>query len=122
MIINPKLKETFKDIEKQAVKHGNTPGATNKYLRRLLNVYKKHLTEDEQLYVLEYILDNMHYRNIVVDPDNVLQMHNIKLRSVFFIFILIVLGLVVVAALFKTNEGINSMLEIGSNIIRVLGL
>ena len=122
MIINPKIKALFKDISVQSIAYVNTPDKERKYNRRLLKIFKEQLTEEEQLYVMKSLFESIHYKNIVTDPDNVLQMHNIKLRTFTFLFFVVSLFALLISALFKNNAGLNSIIEVFSNIFKIINL
>lgn len=122
MIVNPVIKNLFKDISNQSIIYANTPDKDRKYNKKLLKVFKEHLTEEEQLYVLKSMIESLHYKNIVTDPDNVLQLHNIRLRTFMFIFFLVSLFLLLATALLKNNEGINSIVDIFSSIFKLINL
>ena len=122
MIVNTSIKSLFKDISKQTVSYSNTPDKDRKYNKRLLKIFKENLTEEEQLYVMKSLFESIHYKNIVTDPDNVLQLHNIKLRTFTFIFFMVSLFVVLVSFLLKNNDSLNSLLEIFTNIFKLLSL
>ena len=103
MMISKKIKETFKEINEQNVKYMNTPDKERKYLVRLLGVFKNTLTEQEQIFIFKIILEQIHYRNIITDPDNIVQIHNIKLKTITYVFLLTVILILLVAALFKVE-------------------
>lgn len=122
MIINPKIKALFKEISIQSVGYANTPDKERKYNKRLLKVFKEHLTEEEQLYVVKSLFESMHYKHIVTDPDNVLQLHNIKLRTYTFIFFIVSLFALLISALFNSNASLNSLLGVFTNIFKLLNI
>lgn len=122
MLVNTKIKQIFKEISSQSVIYSNTPDKDRKYNKRLLKIFKEQLTEDEQLYIVKSLFESLHYKNIVTDPDNVLQLHNIKLRTFTFIFFLVTLGLLLVSALFRSNSGLNSIIDIFTNVFKLLSL
>jgi hypothetical protein len=122
VIINPKIKGLFKDISVQSIEYANTPDKDRKYNRRLLKVFKEQLTEEEQLYVMKSLFESIHYKNIVIDPDNVLQMHNIKLRTFMFLFLIGSLFAVLISALFKNNASLNSLMDVFTNIFKILNV
>jgi hypothetical protein len=122
MIVNPKIKEMYKEIAKESIKHQNTRDSDRKYHKRILSVYKTHLTEEEQLYVLVSVLETIHYKNIVTDPDNVLTLHTIRMRNVTYIFLAMMLLIFLAAALFKTNEAMNGLMDMLGNGFKLLSL
>ena len=122
MIINPKIKDTVKEISKESIKHYNTANPNRKYHKRLLKLFKENLTEEEQIYLINVVFESMHYKHIVTDPDNVLTLHTIKLRNITYTFLLIFLTLFIAAALFKTNETLNGILEILTNGLKLLSI
>lgn len=122
MIINPSIKRLFKDISNQSVVYANTPDKERKYNRRLLKLFKEELTEEEQLYVMKSLFESIHYKNIVTDPDNVLQLHNIKLRSYTFIFFMVSLMMLLGSALFQKNASLTSLLSVFGNIFKILNI
>lgn len=122
MIINTKIKETFQEIATKTIEYGNTPDKERKYLKRLLYIFKKDLTEDEQLFLFKLMIEQLHFRNIITDPDNVVQIHNVKLKTITYVFILSIFFMIVVAALFKVNDSLNGVLSVFQNVIKILAL
>lgn len=111
MNVNPKLKEMFSDISKASTVYHNLPDPDRKILKRLLRTFKNNLKEEEQVYVMKMLFEQIQYKNIITDPDNIIQIHNVKLRSTFIQFIMCVLIMIVIAALFRTNAGLNSVID-----------
>ena len=122
MLISKKIKETFKEITEQNVKYMNMPDKERKYLKRLLNVFKNHLSDEEQLFLFKIILEQMHYRNLITDPDNIVQIHNIKLKTITYVFFLTVVIILLVAALFKVNDSLNGLISMFGNVLKLLAL
>ena len=122
MIVSKKIKETFKEITEQNVKYMNMPDKERKYLKRLLNVFKNHLSDEEQLFLFKIILEQMHYRNLITDPDNIVQIHNIKLKTITYVFFLTVVIILLVAALFKVNDSLNGLISMFGNVLKLLAL
>ena len=122
MLINKKIKETFKEITEQNVKYMNMSDKERKYLKRLLNVFKNHLSDEEQLFLFKIILEQMHYRNLITDPDNIVQIHNIKLKTITYVFFLTVVLILLIAALFKVNDSLNGLISMFGNVLKLLAL
>ena len=122
MMVSKKIKETFKEITEQNVKYMNMPDKERKYLKRLLNVFKNHLSDEEQLFLFKIILEQMHYRNLITDPDNIVQIHNIKLKTITYVFFLTVVIILLVAALFKVNDSLNGLISMFGNVLKLLAL
>lgn len=122
MIVSKKIKETFKEITEQNVKYMNMPDKERKYLKRLLNFFKKNLNDEEQLFLFKVILEQMHYRNLITDPDNIVQIHNIKLKTITYVFFLAVVIILLVAALFKVNDSLNGLISMFGNVLKLLAL
>lgn len=122
MIVNPDIKRMYREIASQSIHYNNTIDKPRAYNRRMLKVFKENLTEDEQLYLVSALFESLHYKNIVTDPDNVLQLCNIKLRTFTFIFFLVCLFTLLVSAIFKVNNGINEILGVIGNIFKLLSL
>ena len=111
MRVNRSIKETLSEIAKESVKLHNEPDQQLKYLRRVVGIYHTQLSEEERVFVMKYMLELLHYRNLSIDPDNMLTISNIRIRTIFFVFVCSVMGMVIAAALFKTNT---SLLHIGN--------
>ena len=122
MMISKKIKETFKEITEQNVKYMNTPDKERKYLKRLLNIFKNNLNDEEQLFLFKVILEQMHYRNLITDPDNIVQIHNIKLKTITYVFFLTVVLILLIAALFKVNDSLNGLISMFGNVLKLLAL
>jgi len=122
MIVNKKIKEMFKEISSETIKYMNSKDSERKYIRRLLNIFKTQLNEEEQIFIVKTILEFIHYKNIVTDPDTIITTANIKLRTYFFIFVLTIIGMLTGAILFKTNESLNEIVSLILNVLKVTGL
>lgn len=120
MIVNPKIKELFLEINKESISYANTPDKERKYLRRLLHIFKNKLTENEQLYIFKLIIEFIHYKNIIADPDNILQLHNINMRTYTYIMFLAIIVILVIAGIFDFNDSGFSIMSIFNNIVKIL--
>lgn len=121
MRVNKHIKETLLQISKKSIDYANNPDMEYKYLKRMIKQFEK-LSEDEKLYLVKQILEEIRYKNIITDPDNVIALHNIKLRSHTYVFILFVIGGIIMSALLRTNSAINNLLDVFSKIVTVLSL
>lgn len=88
MRVNSQLKKTLIEIADKTIEYSNEVDTQRKYLRRILRTYKNTLKEEEQMYVLRVISEMIHYRTIATDPENMITLSNIKLRSYLTIFLL----------------------------------
>lgn len=104
MIINKKINDALAEISAKSVSYGNSKDERRKYIRRLLNLYTKHLSEDEQIYLVSYLLENIHFKNVLIDPETMLTANNIKLRTIFVA--LVVGGTIEMIILFMFKKGI----------------
>lgn len=116
MKVNPTLKTVFNDIAKASVDYENTKDDNRKYYRRLLHIFNTHLTESEKIFIIAFLLHNLHFKNLVFDDDNFLKVNNIKLRTYVFIFTLTLLAMIFAAIIFNTNESLNGF------IVNIFGL
>ena len=115
MRVNRRIKETLSEISKETIKLHNEPDQQLRYLRRIVSIYQGHLTEEERIFIVKYFLELLHYRNLSIDPDNMLTISNIRIRTIFFVFICTVIAMIFAAALFKTNT---SILHLGNLLIK----
>ena len=92
MKVNKNIKNMLKEISERSVEYANDPNNERKYIRRILKLYTDVLTEDERIYVFKSLMEDLRYKNLATDPDNLIMMHNIKMRSWFTAsFIIVVL-------------------------------
>lgn len=122
MNVNPKIKLMLAEIAEQSVKYANTKDERKKYQRKLLKLFKQSMSEDEQLYVLNTILEEISYKNIIADPENMLTVGNIKLRSHFMIFVMSIIVLLLASYLFGTNEEIKAIGDGLGKLLKILGI
>lgn len=115
MLVTENIKSTFKDIGQQTVNYLNKPDDCRKYHKRLLKIFRENLTEEEQLFVMKALFEHVHYKNIVTDPDNVILLHNIKLRTMLMGFLGTTIVLIISAILFKTNDSLNNLVQMIGN-------
>lgn len=119
MKVNPQIRKMFAEIADEAVKNANDPIVEHKKLKRLLRLFTYRLNEEEKLYVFSYIMINMHYKNLLLDDDNLLKVNNIKLRTVMFIFLLTGIMFIAVIVVYNKSEVIN---HFGTGVMTMLGL
>jgi hypothetical protein len=123
MKVNPKIKEAIDEIAKETVNHFNTDKTFHAIrIRKLYRLFKSQLTEEEQLFIVIYFLENLHYKNTLVDPETLITASNIKLRTIFFIMISVIFIMVAFALLFKSNPSLNIVLETFSHIFEAIRL
>lgn len=122
MNVNPKIKLMLAEIAEQSIKYANSKNERKKYQRKLLRLFKESMSEDEQLYVLNNILEEISYKNIIADPENMLTVGNIKLRSHFMIFVMSVIVLLLGSYLFGTNEEIKTIGDSLGKLLKILGV
>lgn len=122
MNVNPKIKLILAEIAEQSIKYANTKDERKKYQRKLLRLFKQSMSEDEQLYVLNNILEEISYKNIIADPENMLTVGNIKLRSHFMIFVMSVIVLLLASYLFGTNDEIKAIGDELGKLLKILGI
>ena len=116
MKVDPQIKILLNQIDKKTLEYINTPDIERRYIRRLVKFFKNSFTEDEQVYIVKQIIEELRYKNIITDPDNLLVISNIKNRSIFLVFILTVFAMLIGAILFDTNKYLKALLD---NIISV---
>ena len=122
MNVNPKIKLMLAEIAEQSIKYANTKDERKKYQRKLLKLFKQSMSEDEQLYVFNTILEEISYKNIIADPDNMLTVGNIKLRTHFMIFVMSIIVLLLASYLFGTNEEIKAIGDGLGKLLKILGI
>lgn len=91
MIVSPKLRDVFGEIAAKTIEFGNTPGGDHKYIRRLVHTYMTTLTEDERVFVAWYLFENLHYKTALLDPETMLAANNIKLKTILFVSVAVML-------------------------------
>lgn len=88
MRINSNIKRALIEISEKTISYNNETDEQRKYLRRIIKTFKNTLSDDEQVYVVKVISEMIHYRTLATDPDNMMTLSNIKLRSYLTIFLL----------------------------------
>lgn len=122
MNVNPKIKLMLAEIAEQSIKYANTKDERKKYQRKLLKLFKQSMSEDEQLYVFNNLLEEISYKNIIADPENMLTVGNIKLRSHFMIFVMSIIVLLLASYLFGTNDEIKAIGDGLGKLLKILGI
>jgi hypothetical protein len=123
MKVNPKIKETLDEIAKETINHFNSDKAFHAVkIRKLYRLFISQLTEEEQLFVIIYLLESLHYKNTLVDPETLITASNIKLRTIFFTVISIIFIMVAFALLFKTNSSLNFISDTFSHVLAAIQL
>lgn len=111
MIVNPEIKKLFADIAEQSNKYLNQRDDKKKYVKRLVKIYKDNLSEEEQVYLANQLLEQLSYKSIVVDPENLIALNNVKHRTYFVILTFTLIAMVIAAALFETSPAVNGVVS-----------
>lgn len=111
MKVNPLISKVIAEISKESVRLANNPTAHYKYIRRILRVYDKTLNEEDRIFVMNQLLEMLHYKNATLDPDNMFTAANIRFRSWSYLTFLIVVVMITAAILFKTNSSLNLIVD-----------
>lgn len=104
MRVNEQIRKTLNEISDQSIKYANEEDKERKYLKRLIHIFEKHLDENEKIFILRYILDFIHYKNITIDPENIIMMNNIKLRH-YFLVLFLVFGFIIITGIVLFQSG-----------------
>lgn len=122
MLVNKDLTKFLTTLADESIKSSNNEDLNRANLKRALVFFKRRLTEEEQLILLKIVYENLHYKNIVTDPDNVLTLHTIRMKNVTYVFLMIIFILVIAAMLFSTNQSVMNFVSVLQNGFRLLGL
>ena len=122
MLVNKDLSKFLTALADESIKSSNNEDLNRANLKRALVFFKRRLTEEEQLILLKIVYENLHYKNIVTDPDNVLTLHTIRMKNVTYVFLMIIFILVIAAMLFSTNQSVMNFVSVLQNGFRLLGL
>jgi hypothetical protein len=109
--VNKTIKKTLSEIAKETNISLNEPSSKRQYVKRLLDVFKRQLTNDEQVSLVIFLLEQLSYKNIVTDPDNMLTIGNVKNRTIFLVFSLTVVVLLLVSYLFSKDSRFTQMVD-----------
>lgn len=118
MKISPVIKQVFEEIAAASIESANNPDSSRTHTRKMLNIFLNKLNHEEQLFIFTYILNNLHFKNLLMDDDNLLKINNIKLRTVMFVFILTGILFVSILLVFKQNSILN---DGASSLFNMLG-
>lgn len=125
MIVNPKINEFLKLVSEETIKFENSKDiipVKRTVLYKFLRFYKNQLNENEQVFLMYYLLNSLYHKNMIIDPETILMIHNIKLRTIFTIIFGIIFILITAALLFKTNNSMTEIIKILEHILDVIKL
>ena len=122
MKVNPEIKTALSAISSESVKLANNPTSHYKYIRRILQIYDKHLKEEDKVYIMNTILEMIHYKSALLDPDNMMQAANIRIRTILFVTVMIILTIIVAGVVFKTNDSLNGVTDYIMTITKAISL
>lgn len=122
MKVNPKIRELLKEISKESVGYANEGGDQYRYIRRFLKLFNSQLTEEERIYITAAILEYIHYRNITTDHDTLMVMGDVRIKMFMGVATISVIVMVIAAVLFKTNDHLNSLVDILLQFTKILSI
>lgn len=122
MKVDPVIKQTITAVSARTVELANDPTAHFKYLRRLIRFCGKNFSDEEKAYIAGTLLEMIHYKSIVTDPEMILQASNIKMRTVMFTFAMTWVTIIIIGFVFKTNESLSDITDYVFTIFKALSL
>ena len=122
MIVNKKISELLEEISNRSIEHANTKDEQRRYIKKLINIFINVLTYDEQVYLVKYFLDNIHYKNILIDPETMLAVNNMRLRTIFLVFLLTTGTVVLGVAVFGKLSFLPGILDVFGHLLGFLSL
>lgn len=122
MIVNRNIKETFRDIAVASELNANSVDPSRSYIKRLLKIFNNKLTEEERLLVVKFLFENIYYRNIITDPDNIIQLNNIRLRNVTYYILLAIVSVIGVSAVLGVSDRLNTVIESFQHVFKLLSI
>lgn len=122
MKVNPKIRELLTEISKESIEYANSSDEQYRYIRRFLNIFNNQLSLDEKIYLVSAILEFVHYRNITTDHDTLMILADIKLKTFMGMATVTVFLMVIAAVLFRTNEGLNRIVDLLLEFTKILSL
>lgn len=122
MKVNPEIKKALSAIASESIKLANNPTVHYRYVRRILRVYEKHLKEEDKVFLMNTLLEMVHYKSALLDPENMLQAANIKIRTIMFVTLMVLGVLIVAGMIFRTNDSLNGIVDYFLTIARAISL
>lgn len=112
MKVNPEIKKTLEAISVESVNLANSPIGNYKHARRFMDIYLKQLNDEERIFIIVAFFEMIHLRSIITDDNSILTIYNMKFRTIFFVFLLSCLFVILAAVLFKTNDQLNGIVDV----------
>lgn len=122
MKVNPEIKKTLSEISSESVKLANNPTVHYRYVRRILRVYEERLKEEDKVYLMNIMLEMLHYRTAMLDPENMMQAANIRIRTILFVAMMVILVIIVAGIVLKTNDSLNGIVDYFLTISKAISL
>lgn len=122
MKVNPEIKKTLSEISSESVKLANNPTVHYRYIRRILRVYEQRLKEEDKVYLMNIMLEMLHYRTAMLDPENMMQAANIRIRTILFVAMMVILIIIVAGIVLKTNDSLNGIVNYFLTISKAISL
>lgn len=122
MKVNPEIKKTLSEISSESVKLANNPTVHYRYIRRILRVYEERLKEEDKVYLMNIMLEMLHYRTAMLDPENMMQAANIRIRTILFVAMMVILIIIVAGIVLKTNDSLNGIVNYFLTISKAISL
>lgn len=122
MKVNPEIKKTLSEISSESVKLANNPTVHYRYIRRILRVYEERLKEEDKVYLMNIMLEMLHYRTAMLDPENMMQAANIRIRTILFVAMMVILIIIVAGIVLKTNDSLNGIVDYFLTISKAISL
>ena len=80
------------------------------------------MKEEDKVYVLNTILEMVHYKSVLLDPENMMQAANIRIRTIFFVAVMTVMVIIVAGVVLKTNDSLNGLVDYFLTISKAISL
>ena len=121
MRVDKKLREVFREISNKSLEYMNYPDQERKYIKRLLKRFEK-FTEDERIYIVKVLFEELRYKNIIVDEDNIVNLHNLQLKKYTYILVTSLAAILFIIYFYRSKASFDTIETFLEKIITLMSL
>jgi hypothetical protein len=122
MLVNPSIKKVFDEIATNSVRLSNSPVAHYAHARKYVRLFSRSMTEQEQVYLLLFLFEMVHYRNAMTDPETLNEISNIRIKKYLMIFLMTSTFVIIVAAVFSNHSALSGVMNVIKGFLEVFSI
>lgn len=114
------VKTMLKEIATATVKRSPKKDKVDLYLSRLIYLFENKLSEEEKVFVARTILESIHYKVSIEDPERIATIYASRTKRISSIIVMVFLGITFIIGILGLSPYLNALFSMVAKITDLL--